>query len=280
MSLPTAITLTALLLGGIATAGAAEVVVVTRPALPATADDPTWKAAPVHVVPLIIQDMVEPRLLAPSTPEVRVQAVSDGESVAFRLEWKDATPDDLPGSGRFTDACAVQLPAHTEPNLPAPQMGEAERPVEIVYWRASWQAAVDGRPDTVQAIHPGATADHYPAEAASLEEGGAEAAAMARRYAPARALGNGMAGPRSGPVEELIGTGPGTLATAPAQRAKGRGQRTADGWAVVLSRPLPAGMVPEGRSQVAFAIWEGANDEVGARKMRSAWIPLAMERGR
>ena len=33
-------------------------------------------------------------------------------------------------------------------------------------------------------------------------------------------------------------------------------------------------------SQVAFAVWQGAHGEVGARKMRSAWIPLALEAGK
>lgn len=259
---------------------AGEVVVAQRPTLPTGPEDAAWKNASTFVVPLIVQDMVEPRLLTASTTEVAVQAASDGQRVAFRLEWKDTTNDDLPGNARFSDACAVQLPARTEPNVPAPQMGEPDRPVEIVFWKAFWQATVDGRPDTVQAIHPGATVDHYPAEAASLEPGSAAARDMARRYAPARSLGNEMAGPRTQPVEELLATGPGTLSPAPKQEATGDGKRTADGWTVVIERPLPKGLVPGGRSQVAFAVWDGANDEVGARKMRSAWIPLAMEGGR
>jgi DMSO reductase family type II enzyme heme b subunit len=156
-------------------------------------------------------------------------------------------------------------------------MGEAGRPVEIAYWKAAWQAVVDGRPNTVAAIHPGATVDHYPFEAASLPKGSPEQVAMEARYAPARALGNAMAGPRAKPVEDLVGEGPSTLRPAAKTVSDGRGVRGAHGWAVVITRPLPEGLAPGGRSQVAFAVWEGERDEVGARKMRTAWVPLSLE---
>jgi DMSO reductase family type II enzyme heme b subunit len=256
---------------------ATEVVAVRRVTLPADPAAPAWADVPAYRATLLLQDMVEPRLLAPSTPEVRVQAMTDGTRVAFRLDWPDATRDDLPDTGRFSDACAVQLPGATRADVPAPQMGEAGRPVEITYWRAYWQAMVDGRPDTIAAIHPGAAIDHYPFEAPSLKEGTPEQEAMARRYAPARALENRMAGPRRTPVEDLVAEGPGTLHPAPAARGDGRGTRTATGWTVVLSRPLPGGITGSARTQVAFAVWDGAHAEVGARKMRTAWIPLVME---
>ena len=224
--------------------------------------------------------MVEPRLLKATTPEVRVRAITTGRIVAFRLEWADATKNDLPGPARFTDACAVQLPA-TPParDLPAPQMGEKGRGVEITYWRASWQAVVDGRGDTLRDLYPNATVDHYPFEAASLAKGSPEQKEAALRYAPARALGNAMAGPRQKPVEDLVAEGPGTLApgAAATKDSNGKGVRTPTGWAVVLSRRLPPGVTPPGRSQVAFAVWEGSDDEAGARKMRTVWIPLNLE---
>jgi DMSO reductase family type II enzyme heme b subunit len=258
-------------------AAVTEVVAVRRPALP---DDPAaaaWTDVPVYHAALLPQDVVEPRLLAPSTAGVDVQAVTDGTRVAFRLTWPDATQNDLPDTGRFSDACAVQLPATTAADVPAPQMGEAGRPVEITYWRATWQAAVDGRPDTVAAIHPGAAVDHYPFEAASLKPGSPEQEAMARRYAPARALGNEMAGPRTRPVQDLLAVGPGTLHPAPDGHSTGHGRRTDAGWAVVLSRPLPERLAPQERTQVAFAVWDGAHQEAGARKMRTGWVSMLVE---
>ena len=254
-----------------------EVVVVPRDTVPNDPADVAWNAAPVHPAALILQDLVDPRLLEPSTTKVRVQAITDGSRVAFRLSWADPTKDDLPGPARFPDACAVQLPAKVERDVPAPQMGEAGKPVEITFWRATWQAAVDGRRDAIEEIYPGAAVGHYPFDAPSLPSGSPEQQAMTMRYAPARALGNRMAGPRDRPVEDLVAEGPGTIHPAPATRSKGRGRRTETGWEVIISRPLPEGLRLGGRSQVAFAVWQGAHGEAGARKMRSAWIPITVE---
>ena len=68
--------------------------------------------------------------------------------------------------------------------------GQTGRPVEIAYWRADWQATLNGRKDTIQALYPNATVDHYPFEARSLTPGSDEQQQMARRYAPADAVGN------------------------------------------------------------------------------------------
>jgi DMSO reductase family type II enzyme heme b subunit len=261
-----------------AIAPATDVRVVQRATVPAAPDDAAWSTVPRFDAALIPQDMVEPRLLEPSTPAVTVQAVTDGTHLAFRLEWADPTQDDQQAPATFPDGCAVQLPEKTQPDVPAPQMGEPGRAVEIVFWRASWQAAVDGRPDTLQAIYPNAAVDHYPFEAPSLAPGSDAQRAMAERYAPARALGNVMGGPRERPVEDLIAEGPGTLRPG-AARSNGRGARTASGWQVVISRPLPAGLAPGSRTQVAFAVWQGAHGEAGARKMRSVWVPMALEGG-
>ncbi|MCX7669971.1 MAG: ethylbenzene dehydrogenase-related protein, partial [Anaerolineae bacterium] len=196
-----------------------------------------------------------------TTEKVRVGALTDGREIAFRLQWIDGSNDDRSVPARFADACAVQLPAKTEPSLPAPQMGEPGRPVEIVYWNAAWQAAVDGRGDTIRDLYPNASVDHYPFEAKSLEPGSPEQIDMAARYAPARALDNAMAGPRTTPVQDLTAEGPGTLSPRPAGGSTGRGRRTADGWAVVIRRKLPQGFSVQTETQVAFAVWEGAHQE-------------------
>jgi hypothetical protein len=257
-----------------------EVKAVRTSSLAASPADAAWASLPVHVAPLVPQDQVEPRLLKATTPEVRVRAMHDGTSVAFLLEWADATKSDMPGPARFPDACAVQLPAVPPArDLPAPQMGEKGRGVEITFWRASWQAVVDGRGDKLTDIYPNASVDHYPFEAASLKDGSPEKKEAALRYAPARALGNAMAGPRSKPVEDLLAEGPGTLTAShdATMNSNGKGVRTATGWAVVLSRRLPTGVAAPARSQVAFAVWEGSDEEAGARKMRTIWIPLNLE---
>jgi len=39
---------------------------------------------------------------------------------------------------------------------------------------------------------------------------------------------------------------------------------------------MPEGLTPKTPSQIAFAVWEGGAQEVGARKMRTGWIPLSI----
>jgi|GEM_PF-372451 len=253
-----------------------EVKAVVEKTLPSTAEDKIWERVPLHSAKLLLQDMVEPRQLQASTPFVHVQAITDGQKLVFRLSWKDATVDDLPGPGRFGDAVAVQLPAVTTADVPAPQMGEEGKFVEITYWSAVWQAVVNGRKDDIQAIYPRAKVDHYPFEAASLKPGSPAQQEMEKRYAPARSLGNPMAGPRTVPVQDLVAEGPGTLRPADKAVSSGTGKYDKDGWTVLLFRPLPNGAQLGGRTQVAFAVWEGSHEEVGARKMRTAWIPLAL----
>jgi hypothetical protein len=249
-----------------AVATTTEVVAVRAGAVPANPAGSAWDDAPEHPAKWLLQDLVEPRLMNPSTQGVRVRAITNGTEIAFRLEWADATKNDLAGPAKFIDACAVQIPVKIEPNVPAPHMGEEGKTVEITYWRSDWQATVDGRPDSIKQHYPNASVDHYPYEARSLEKGSAAQGEMAGRYAPARALDNRRTGPRETPVEDLIAEGPGTLKPAPPAGSKGRGVRADDGWSVVITRKVPDGLTPGGRTQIAFAVWEGAHNEVAARK--------------
>src|ERR1041385_2744838 len=126
-----------------------EVRAVFEKTIPSNLDDKAWAQIPVHHAKLRLQDMVEPRLMQASTGIVDVQSVTDGQKIIFRLEWNDPTLDDVPGPGRFGDAVAVQLPAAPTPDIPAPQMGENGKPVEITYWSAIFQAMVNGRKDDI-----------------------------------------------------------------------------------------------------------------------------------
>lgn len=251
-----------------------EVVAVPAGKLPAAPDDRAWDDAPEHRAKMIPQDLVEPRLLTPTTGEVMVRALTDGSSVAIRLEWADDSKSDAPGPSKMIDACAIQIPAKAEKDLPEPQMGQEGKTVQVTYWRADWQATMDGRGDTIRDLYPNASIDHYPFEAKALQEGSDAQKEMAQRYAPARALGNIRSGPRTAPVEDLIATGPGTLMPGPSQGANGKGGHKKDHWSVVISRKLPDGLSLNQRTHIAFAVWQGSQQESGARKMRTGWIPL------
>ncbi len=253
-----------------------EIVTIPTRNVPLIPTDPAWEGAPEHLAKLLPQDLVDPRLMKASTAEVRVRSLNNGSDVAFRLEWVDPTQSDMPGPARFLDGCGIQIPRTIEPNPPDPQMGEAGRPVEISFWRADWQASVNGRKDTIREIYPNAAVDHYPFEAKPLEPGSVARKEMETRYAPSQAVGNNRVGPRESPVEEMVAEGPGTLSPVPGGKPRGAGVRTKEGWAVVIARKVPEGLAPNKRTQIAFAVWEGASQESGSRKMRTGWIPLSM----
>jgi Ethylbenzene dehydrogenase. len=204
-----------------------EVVIATAASLPEGPGTRSGKRPRSTTPPSPSRTLVEPRLLVASTATVRVQAATDGSRVAFRLAWEDPDASEVAAPARFSDACAVQLPQRLDRDLPAPQMGEPGKPVEVAYWRASWQRWTEGREDAITSVYPRAAIDHYPAEAPSLPEGSPEREAMASRYSPARALGNVLEGPRERPVEDLVAEGPGTLAprSERSRRERGRGRR-------------------------------------------------------
>ena len=273
--------LTAILCGMIscskpATPPPTEVLAIPAKSVPSDPADVAWQSAPEYSAALLPQDLVEPRQLAATTASVRVRAISSGSETAFRLEWTDSTRNDSPGAARFCDACAVQVPQKASVNLPAPQMGEPGRTVEIAYWNASRQALVDGRGQSIKDLYPNASVDHYPFEAKPLEKSPTSQQAMTTRYAPASAVGNPVAGSPVTPVQDLIAEGPGTLTSAPATTSRGKGSRTADGWAVVIVRTTPIA-VTSGRTNIAFAVWDGSHEESGARKMRTGWIPATFQ---
>ncbi len=255
-----------------------EVRVVKVEKAPDDPGAPAWHDVPAYQAHLILQDLVEPRLLQPSTTTLAVQALSDRTHLAFRLAWADDSEDAMPGPARFSDACAVQLPSRLQADVPAPQMGEAGRPVEILYWSAVQQTRADGGLTRIQDLYPNATVDHYPFEALPVQGDETAHTRMAARYAPARASGNQVAQKAKEPVQALRAEGPGTLAPADFGPVCGQGDRTTTGWSVVLVRPMPSYLLDHQAAQVAFAVWDGGNGEVGSRKMRTGWIPLAMEK--
>lgn len=256
------------------TTSTGELMALPVDALPEDPLDPRWQKLPLLRTPLVTQDLVEPRLLRPSTAELTVRAAYHGGHLAFYLRWEDPTEDNRPGVATFSDACAVQLPQRIEETLPAPQMGEQTRPVEITVWKAVWSQG-DLLAKGIQTVYPYAAIGHYPFEASPLEKGSVAQKEMSLRYAPARKLGNPEAEPPATGAQDLVARGPGTI--EPAQHgSRANGRRTASGWAVVIVRRAPKEFETVKTTHVAFAVWDGARGEVGSRKMRTPWIPLRL----
>ena len=166
----------------------AEVIVARAAALPVDPGDAAWTGAPIHPAALVLQDMVDPRLLEASTPQVRVQALTDGARVAFRLAWDDADRGRPRGAGAFPGRVRGAAPREDR----ARRSGAADGGVGATASR-SRTGAPRGRPPSTagrtrsRSSSPNADVGHYPFEAASLAPGSPEQQAMALRYAPAQA---------------------------------------------------------------------------------------------
>lgn len=257
-------------------------------ALPAQdADAAVWRDAPEHPAKLMVQDVTEPRLAAPGVELMRVRALHDGTSVAFRLEWGDATEDLIPESGRSSDAVAIQFPLSSGADVPDPAMGELGKAVRIWYWKSVWQdderRAAGAGGDRIATLYPRASIDHYPSQAAPLQSDAAAAEQVERRYAPARAAGNPITvRPPGRAVQVLMAEGFGNTTVAPVQEGSGVGRWHNGRWTTIVARPIDAGpnLAPLKvgvRTYVAVAVWDGAAGHTGSRKMRSGWIPLLLE---
>lgn len=251
-------------------------------------DDPAstaWGQAREVVVQLLPQDVVEPRLMNPGVERLNLRALHDGTDVAFRLAWMDAEPDGGVDLDRATDAVAIQLPATGEGGtLPDAMMGQPGKPVNVVLWRYASQRNAAGEPHGIEALYPNAVIDHYPAQAAPDAAARAE---MEKRYAPAGAAGNRTVLSRSlSAVEDLTAEGFGSLTPAAEQRSGGKGVHQNGEWCVVIRRPLDTAagsrttIRPGASTFIAVAVWDGGKGQVGARKMRSIWVPVEVEGGR
>jgi hypothetical protein len=239
--------------------------------------DPTskaWDKASEMIVTLLPQDLVEPKLVTPGVARIKVRALHDAGWIAFRLEWADATRDVLLGPGRFSDGVAVQLPTEAGSDVTDPAMGLKGRPVAISYWKAAWQETAD----PVAALRPNMPPTFYPPAAAS----GGQRATLEREFAPARGANNPSTNRAPGDaVQDLLAEGAGTLTVATGQDSIGRGTWQGGVWRVTIARPLgppdTSPFRPGRRTYVAFAVWDGAAGNAGAKKMRTVWIPLTLE---
>jgi len=191
----------------------------------------------------------------------------------LRLAWSDATQasaKDVHRTEVFDDTVAVQWPLRPGEGLPSPFMGDAQHPVSIWHWKASWQERLD-----VAFAHPRTVRDE-------------ERFAQETTFRTGEAVGNLFSQPeRVSSVESLIASGFGTLTTAKVQPVEGRGAWRNGRWHVVMRRTLQP-QDPEASTDfrsiesisVAFAVWDGARQERDGMKSISVWQTLTLEQPR
>lgn len=237
----------------------------------------TWDDTEYTDIVLGPQNMAAPQRLHPAVLSVRVRSVHDGERIGFHLEWVDDKPrDQTIRVDDYRDACAVLLaPGDADPALR--MMGTVDVPATLLHWKADWQRIVSKGDEGLDAAFPNRSVDTYPiVHDVPADEVGIDAyvKAGATPWLPAIHVKNPVAGKskRTTPVEKAIAGGFSTTASAAEQDATGRGQRTEDGWRVVIIKPLKetetgeVPLAPKTVATTAFAVWSGSDRDVGPRK--------------
>lgn len=240
-----------------------------------------WQQATAVEVPMSAQMIARPILPETNAKAVTVRALHNGTQVAFLLEWQDATRNDTTlRVDDFRDAAAIQFPVLE--GQPFYCMGQQGGDVNIWHWKADWQAALIAQ-QNLQTTFPNIAVDQYPFTEASDDIYLAAYADI--NYLTAEAAGNYLALPVHGsPVEDLVAGGFGSLTTQPleGQNVQGYGEWRDGLWRVIFSRDLTSGeaedisLAPEKLYSVAFAAWDGANQERNGSKSTSQWISLQL----
>ena len=240
-----------------------------------------WNQATAVEVPLSAQIIAKPIQPATNIKSVTTRALHNGEEIALMMEWADPTRDEsVLRVEDFRDGAAVQFPLAE--SLPFYCMGQQGGDVNIWHWKADWQAAINAR----QELHdqfPNMYVDQYP-----FTEEGEDALTAAYTdiaYLTAQAAGNLMAADvHASPVENLVAGGFGSLTSQPLERqnVQGYGEWSDGVWRVIYSRSLASAesddvsLAPQTVYSVAFAAWDGSNEERNGTKSTSQWVSLQL----
>ncbi|PIQ97481.1 MAG: Triheme cytochrome c [Nitrospinae bacterium CG11_big_fil_rev_8_21_14_0_20_56_8] len=228
--------------------------------LPENPEDPVWKTVPSYFFPVGGQIMYSEKSFFPTTDNVYLKALHNGDEIAFLVEWddpkmdpflsnlipvKESPPPPLPPElqvdegepqveshpkpQKFSDSVALQFPAAEEQNGDLPNFlnGDADHPVNLWKW------------------------DSYPFAATELN---------------ARGLQNWNEQDK------------------PSQNLKFKASYEYGRYSVVFVRKLKT---PDTRQDVQFAsgakvpvavnVWNGSEGETGTRKAVSSWFEALLE---
>ncbi len=244
--------------------------VAARSAEAVPLDDPSagvWKRSIPIEVPLSAQRMTPP--MGGGAHAITARALQDGERLYIRLEWSDDTGDmAINRVTDFSDAAAIEYPVTPGEQVPSFCMGNPDAPVNIWQWKAAWQAVVEsGGPVDVKDAYPNMQVDLYPF-------------ANEDTFYPSRAAGNVAARiGRTSPVDNLLAGSFGTLTAAPDQIVQGKGEWRDGTWRVVFARDLKVtgdyAQFSQGeKTNIAFAVWDGAKQERDGMKSVSQFVTL------
>ncbi|MFQ5883152.1 MAG: ethylbenzene dehydrogenase-related protein [Candidatus Methylomirabilales bacterium] len=240
-----------------------------------------WKKAQPLTVPLAGQTISTPMNVNPSVSSLTVKSVNNGREIAVLLVWEDSTENRFHSLGEFSDAVAVQIPYTPSDEVPYIMGGPGKR-VLILHWAAFRQENIDhGYYDTAKA-KPNYTYDWYPHAKAPYKYPADWHNPYALNYIGGEKVFRKNT--LKTPVREVVAEGFGSSTWKDIQGAEGKGVYRKGRWSVMIKRKFVEQNTsnPEwgaGKTTfVTFAVWDGANNERGARKsLRHGWIPLNIE---
>jgi mono/diheme cytochrome c family protein len=263
-----------------------KIVVRHVTALPADSEAGAWRvtsAVPVRLTPLWWRD--DP------VPAVQVQALHDGRSIAFRLEWEDSIANTHAGKVEaFKDAIALELVrGPVEPFL---GMGATSTPIDLWMWDAD-----RGQPGgDLEEVNPRVVVDLYPfsekvVDTAEFARPGTRTSQQPDVALPAQAVGNQVVRSAPHPTggSSLAAGGPGstTFRFVKSQLVSASGRWSQGRWTVLLRRSLSVpssddgiGLAAGQTASVAFAVWDGAHRDRNGQKQVSIWQDLVLEASR
>jgi len=239
---------------------------------------PVWQEASALDVTVLPQQMAQPRLEKASVTKLSVQGLTNGKLIAWRVSWADDSPGQNVDVKRFSDAVAIEFPLTPSASPFMGQKGGGK--VQIIYWKGLWQKDMDEGFQDVQDIHPNVWSDLY-----WFAEGKPPYRvpedfkdARSHQWFIAKQAGNPSAVfERSQPVQELVAEGWGSLTPQPELATTAIGVWREGRWTVVFSRPLTTDDVNDyqfksgEKGRVAFAVWDGGENNRGGRKHWSNW---------
>jgi hypothetical protein len=235
-----------------------------------------WNAATATEITMVPQVVIAPKNPKPAIKSLKVKAVHNGQWLGILVEWQDTTKNDRIVVDQFGDQVAVEFPIKFKKDaLPSPMMGNKGARVEIWQWRAAFQHDMETHEPDLKDYYPNMLADVYPDQVLRATD--------ARAYMGAVGVDNPISHAHHTPVLEQMAEGWGTLTVVPEdQNVDGRGVWNNGAWRVVFTHPLTsesknnASFTPGTETMAAFAVWDGGNREVGARKAWSIWTPFKL----
>lgn len=261
-------------------ASTAQLSVAHTNTLPKGPDDSLWNKAPEVDVLLNAQSAVSPALSSRWGSAVKVRAMNDGKSVAFLVEWPDPTRDVATvRRDQFRDAVALQFSVGD--GIIGLCMGSPGVVANLWHWKADWQEDIDKGYQELPQAYPNFFKDQYPYATGTppFDVTKDFSSPEAKAYLIGQAAGNPLSQmTKKSPVEELLTVGFGTVSSKAAQNVDGKGVWSDGKWQVMFVRPMSvqdadAPQFTVGKTAtLAVAVWDGANQEVGARKQASSYV--------